>query len=146
MCRAAGIPLCCPEIIDYYADDVVVPNIDIASVVMGISSICNKNSKLIGFEVLGQTRYLEHPDSNPNFSCQAHLQSWSIFPDSIQRHRFKNCSIRLIELPKQFDYDTITVVSAMQGPNGSFTPCCAGDFNNVIDVLNKHVKIGLQCN
>ncbi|NPA33561.1 MAG: hypothetical protein GXO48_01340 [Chlorobi bacterium] len=145
MCRAAGIPLCCPEFIDYYGDDVVVPNIDIAMVMMGINNICNKNSRLIGFDVLGQTSYLEHPDSNPNFSCQNHLQSWSIFPDFIQRYQFKNCSIRLIEYPKKFDYDTVTVVYAMQGPNGNFTPCCAGSFSTGIDIFSIHAKIGLQC-
>jgi len=142
MCRAAGIPLCCPAFMDY--EDVVVPNIDIASVIINIKNVCSRRNKLVMMDEIGQTRYLEHPDSNTNFSCQSHLQS--LFPDSIQIYKFKNCSIRLIEYPQEFDYDTITVVYAPQGPGGSLTPCCAGFRNNSpYDIYSIYAKIGLQC-
>ncbi len=141
MCRAAGIPLCCPTFMDY-PDDLPVTDIDILTVWLRKISVCSVGAQWLSFSKVGQTRYLEHPDSNPNFSCQSHLQS--LFPDSIQNYKFKNCSIRLIEYPQEFDYDTITIVYAPQGPGGSLIPCCAGDFSN--PPLNVYAKIGLQCN
>ncbi len=148
MCRDAGIPLCCPSFGEEIADDMPRTDVDISRVLFTITNICTKQSKWVSFHEIGQTKYLEHPDSNPNFSCQTHLQT--LFPDSIQRHTFKNCSIRLIEIPKQFDYDTITVVYLPQGPNGNYIPCCAGTVNLLkpptYDLFDMYVKIGLQCN
>ncbi len=140
MCRAAGVPLCCPAFSEI-VDDLPTTDIDILTVWFKTINICSNKSNILLFNEIGQTRYLEYPDSNPNFSCQAHLQS--LFPDSVQTYKFKNCSIRLIEYPQEFDYDTITVVYAPQGPGGSLTPCCAGAFKN--PPLSIYVKIGLQC-
>ncbi len=147
MCRAAGIPLCCPSFGEEVADDIPTIDVDIASVLFTITNLCTRQTRWVEFNEIGETRYLEHPDSNPDFSCQAHLQS--LFPDTIQLERFKNCSIRLIEIPKQFDNDTITVVYLPQGPGGDYIPCCAGTVNLLSPpthgLFDVYVKVGLQC-
>ena len=150
MCRAAGIPLCCPAY-KPPPDDVAGSNADIRSVYFGVYKICDGDKGVI-FTQLGQTQYLSHPDSNPNYSCQTHIQN--LLQDTIETFAFNNCTFRLIHFPKQFDYDTVTVVYLPQGPPNALgeptlIPCCAGTFKNPFNpgygLWDVFVQIGLRC-
>ncbi len=154
MCRAAGIPLCCPgyntdkpclqatesaETIPYnYINDV-------SSVWFTLVDFCTRRDTLqFSFNLVGQTQYIAHPDSNPNLSCSQYLQA--LFQSSCEVFSFKNCTIRLIDIPEQYEPDTVTVVYLPQGENYYTTPCCAPAFKSTTGgFLDKTVKIELRC-
>ncbi len=151
MCRAAGLPLCCPAY-KPPPDDVGGGHIDLVAAYFEVRQICGAKQRVI-FNQLGITQHLPHPDANPNFSCQLYLDT--LLEDVPAVYWFKNCSFRFIRYPDQFDYDTIREVYLPQGPPNVFgepslIPCCAGDFKNKsnpgFSISDIYTIIGLQCN
>ena len=156
MCRRAGIPLCCPmanfEQPCLQAQQQDGPNIiydvnDVASVEFSLKEFCNRSKEQeFSFNKIGPTQYISHPDSNPNLSCQDFVQL--LQHSDCQEFRFKNCSIKLVDIDSKYDFDTVTVVYLMQGDNMTWIPCCAGAYSpdNIFDPFEATAKIQLQCN
>lgn len=138
MCRAAGLPLCCPG---YTTERPCLQATvkgeplassqwnDISSAWFELINICSKTDTLrFSFNLIGQTQYLSHPDSNPQLSCYQHIQP--LLQNSCQSFSFKNCTIHLIDIPMRYEPDTITVVYLPQGENNYLIPCCAPAFKD----------------
>ncbi len=154
MCRAAGLPLCCPSYNTnqpcFQATEKGDPLLegspnDISSAFFQLIDFCDRtNIEKFSFNIVGQTQYLLHPDSNPNLQCSQHLQA--LFQNSCQAFNFRNCTVRLIDIPKRFEPDTITVVYLPQADGYYTTPCCAAAFKESSGGLfQETVKIELQC-
>ncbi len=160
MCRAAGLPLCCPS---YYSESPCLqatqipepPHTfdlnDISTVTLTVSNICQKTQKDISLNLLGPTLFIMHPDSNPNFICQDYLRP--LFQNACQSYTIGNCTMRLVDIPRKYEPDTVRLIYLEQGePNPigvpTLIPCCAPAYKTASssNPFNATAKIEIACN
>ncbi len=163
MCRAAGLPLCCPHYdtsliscVDYSSDSDVPgpdpapgypPYNDVGIAYLRVIPLCSQQpERWYNLTIFGATARLSHPDSNSAFSCQMHVQA--LQSHACTEFQLHNCTLRLIDIPRIAD--TVTAVWLPQGPPDPIlsTPryirCCAPDVKNTFTRLST-VQIVLQC-
>jgi len=155
MCRTAGIPLCCPmadlkqpclQAEPQDASQIIYEFNDVATTTFSLTNICNKQDiRKFSFNLIGPTQYIESPDSNPALLCQDFIRP--LLDSACQVFTFRNCTIKLIDISRKHDYDTVKVVYLMQGDNMTWIPCCAGAYKEVDPTrpFERTAKIILQC-
>ena len=147
MCRAAGIPLCCPyyDTYTFPCRQVInsrnpfrssIPLNDAEVAILDFSPPCSTLPRQVYYiPYFGPTQFISHPDSNPSISCSAYVQD--IKQRTCSEARVHNCTLRVLYIPNR--YDTVTAIQFPQGPT-----CCAPAAKGSIPV-SVPVKIGIRC-